>query len=290
MEGFRWLLSVGMLVTGCGGVANEDLAQIPVGERAADPVAQQPANANAAAQELPDANNQVAAIQRKIIFEAELRLVTSDFTKIEQDVPRLVERFEGYLADASIDRTSGSARSGKWIARIPVIHFDEFLRTVEALGVPENHRQIAQDVTEEYVDLQARIDNKRRLESRILALLEERTGELKHVIEVEQELARVREEIERMEGRLRYLADRVAMTTVTIYAREQRDYVPPQTPTFTNRIATVWRDSWSLLRTVSEELTIMLVAATPWLLILVPVGGMTYGIRRSLRKKTTAVP
>lgn len=289
MLNVRWMVCLGILVCGCGGVGDEGLTETQLDERGAEPDVQQPANGNGGARRVPDANAEDAAASRRIIYHAELRLVTSDFSRTEQEIPRLVEQFEGYLADASLDRTSGAERSGKWIARIPVANFDEFLKAVESLGISENRRQTAQDVTEEYVDLEARIANKRRLEGRILELLDERTGELKHVIEVEQELARVREEIERMEGRLRFLTDRVALTTVTIYAREHRDYIPPQAPTFTARIATIWSDSWSLLRTVGKELAVIFVAVTPWLLILAPIGVVVYRILRNRRKKTTAV-
>src|SRR5205823_10851551 len=73
------------------------------------------------------------------------------------------------------------------------------------IGKLESVNVSAEDVGEEYVDVAARMANARRLESRLIDLLAARTGKLKDVLDVEQELARVREEIERYEGRLRYL-------------------------------------------------------------------------------------
>ncbi|NIP80972.1 MAG: DUF4349 domain-containing protein, partial [Gemmatimonadetes bacterium] len=78
----------------------------------------------------------------------------------------------------------------------------------------------AEDVGEEYVDVQAQVANSRRLEQRLLELLAERTGDLDDVLAVERELARVRERIDRQEGRLRYLRDRVSMSTLTVTVHE----------------------------------------------------------------------
>jgi hypothetical protein len=79
----------------------------------------------------------------------------------------------------------------------------------------------AQDVGEEFVDVTARVANARRLEARLVELLARRTGKLEEVLAVERELARVREEIERHEGRLRYLRTRTATSTLTVTVHER---------------------------------------------------------------------
>jgi neutral trehalase len=139
------------------------------------------------------------------------------------------------------------------MVRIPVEKYEEFLLGLEKLGIPEHRTQTAQDVTEEFVDLEARIANKRKLEQRILQLVEDRDGKINDVIDVERELARVREEIERMEGRMRYLSNRAALTTVTITVREEKDYVPPQAPSFTSRIGTAWSEFESEFSKIREK-------------------------------------
>jgi len=214
-----------------------------------------------------------ADLQRKIIYEAEVSLVVTDFSSAETEMPRLVKEHGGYLADVSIDRTVGERRSGRWQARIPVDRFEPFLAAVSSLGVPESRSQTAQDVTEEYIDLGTRIANKKRLEERILELLKDSEGKIKDVIEVERELARVRGEIEQMEGRLRYLTNRIDLTTVTITAREQRDYVPPEAPTLASRIRQAWETSLVSLRRFGEGVMVAIVFAFPWLVVLMIVGG-----------------
>jgi hypothetical protein len=85
---------------------------------------------------------------------------------------------------------------------------------------------------------------------------------------VETELARVREEIERMEGRLRYLKDRVELTTITISAREDVEYVPPQAPTFGGKVAATWGRSLSAMQQAAEGVALAAVALFPWLVVL----------------------
>jgi uncharacterized coiled-coil protein SlyX len=76
------------------------------------------------------------------------------------------------------------------------------------------------------VDVESRLKNKRIEEARLLEILEKKTGDLKEVVALEQAISEVREQIERMEGRMRYLTEKVELTTITITAREVQDYVP----------------------------------------------------------------
>jgi hypothetical protein len=92
------------------------------------------------------------------------------------------------------------------------------------------------------VDVTARVNNARRLEDRLITLLSTRTGKLDEVLRVERELARVREEIERYEGRLRYLSSRVATSTLTITVHEPAPILG-NTPG-ENPIAAALRRAW----------------------------------------------
>lgn len=204
---------------------------------------------------------------RKVIYEAEISLVVDDVSKLESEMTSLVKRLGGYLADAAVDRSQGQQLSGRWRVRVPVAQFEDFLDAVSKLGIAESRRQTSQDVSEEFVDLEARISNHKRLEERIVKLLEEPSGEIKEVIEVERELARVRGELEQMEGRKRYLTDRTDMTTVIVLAREERDYVPPEAPTFASRIHQAWDDSLIALRQFGEHVVVATVAAVPWIVV-----------------------
>jgi hypothetical protein len=212
-----------------------------------------------------------AAAQRKIIYTAQISLIVQDFAKVETEVNQVVEQFGGYVAGSQVDSTQSVQRSGRWVLRIPVDRFDSFIDSVVQLGVPESRQTNAQDVTEEFVDLEARLANKQQIEQRILKLLDERSGDIKDVIAVETELGRVREEIERMEGRHRYLTNQTAMTTVTVDAREERNYVPPQAPTFAGLVGKTWGNSWTALGSAAKAVALATIATVPWLIVLAPV-------------------
>jgi hypothetical protein len=232
---------------------------------------------------------QLAAIpspaDRKIIYVADLTLIVEDFSRTAKELPELVKQAGGYLSDVAIDRSSGEQRSGRWVVRVPVDRFDGFLDDLSKLGVPEGRHQTAQDVSEEYVDLDARIKNNKRLEERILKLIDERTGNIKDITDAEQQLSRVREEIERMEGRLRYLTNRTALTTVTINAREEHNYKPPELPGFTTRVATNWSGSLVSLKDSTENFLVAAVYAAPWIALwaVVLLPAILWGRRRYKR-------
>jgi hypothetical protein len=202
---------------------------------------------------------------RKLIYVAEIALVVDDFAAVESAVPNLVRQFDGYLAEAAIHRQTGSIRSGQWIVRVPIDRFDAFLDDVAKLGVPESRRQTAQDVTEEFVDLEARINNSKRVEEEILKLLADRTANIKDVLAVQARLGEVRGEIERMQGRLKFLQNRTAMATVTIQIREERGYQPAEMPGFANRVGRAWLNSVDSLRTFLENAAVSLIFAAPWI-------------------------
>ena len=132
----------------------------------------------------------------------------------------LAGRVGGYVANTTIQTGRGQLRAATLEVKIPAERFDDGLGGLAALGKLESVNVNADDVGEEFTDVTARMTNARRLESRLIELLATRTGKLKDVLDVEQELARVREEIERYEGRLRYLHAHTALSTLTIYVHE----------------------------------------------------------------------
>ena len=175
--------------------------------------------------------------------------------------------------------------------RVPVAQFDSFLDAVSKLGVAENRKQTAQDVTEEYVDLEAQITNKKRLEERIVALLKDSTGKIKDVIEVERELARVRGEIEQMEGRLRLPDEPHRFYDGFDLGPRRRKLRAAAAPTFPNRIAQAWILSLDALRTFGEQLAVAVVYALPWLAVLcvVAVPAFLYARKRARKRNRAAV-
>ena len=134
-----------------------------------------------------------------------------------RDVAR---RTGAVIANTSMEGGKQQTRAASLELRIPSERFDEAVNGLAPIGKVESVSVTVQDVGEEYVDVQARVANARRLEQRLVELLATRTGKLADVLTVERELARVREQIERYEGRMRYLRTRASISTLSIGIHE----------------------------------------------------------------------
>lgn len=220
-----------------------------------------------------DASGAIIA-DRKIIYDTKIGLVVEDYASFENKLPTLVSLRGGFVASNKTDRRYNNNQSGIWVVRLPVAQYAEFLTSVSALGFAESRTEKAQDVTEEYVDVTARIKNKKKLEVRVLEMLDKRNGPLKDVLEIERELSRVREEIERMEGRLRFLQDRTSLATVTICCREQKEYQPTEAPTLASRINQSWSNSIGGLQRAGANFLVGLVGSIPWVVLFGVVLGL----------------
>ena len=150
--------------------------------------------------------------------QASIRVDSLD--RAVSQVRLLAGRIGGYVANTTMQTGGGQLRSASLEVKFPADRFDEGLSGLAPIGKLESVNVNAEDVGEEFTDVTARMGNARRLESRLIDLLATRTGKLKDVLDVERELARVREEIERYEGRLRYLRAHAVLSTLTIYVHE----------------------------------------------------------------------
>jgi len=140
-----------------------------------------------------------------LIYTATLHLAVFQVTTQMNTVEKIARDQGGYL----------SVRNDQQITiRIPRGKFDDTLRMIEKLGDVVHRSVTAQDVTDEYVDLEIRLKNNRAVRDRLQALLEK--AGVKEAIEIQKELARVTEEIERIEGRLKLLKDKIAYSTITV--------------------------------------------------------------------------
>ena len=157
---------------------------------------------------------------------------------------RMVQRVGGFVADASIQSGRNQLRSATLEVKVPAGRFDELTEGLEPIGRLQFVNVGADDVSEEFVDLTARVENGRRLEDRLVELLRTRTGKLQDVLTVERELARVREEIERMEGRIRFLKTSAQLSTLSINLFEPPPLVAahPGHSVITEAFKTAWRN------------------------------------------------
>ena len=188
-----------------------------VAPAAAPMVAQQRAVATAAEVAL---FSRFSVAPSMVIRTGQASIEVDSLERAVAQVRLLAARVGGYVANTVMQTGRGDLRSASLEVKIPAERFDEGLNGLTPLGKLESVNVLAEDVGEEFTDVTARMQNSRRLESRLIDLLARGTGKLKDVLDVEQELARVREEIERSEGRLRYLRSHAALSTLTIAVHE----------------------------------------------------------------------
>ncbi len=155
-----------------------------------------------------------AAENRKVIKTAELNIEVQDIAGAQKQVQDVVEAGGGFIADLDV-QDYGTRVDASIVARVPSANFSEIYEQVKALGSVKRDRMGGQDVTEEYMDLEGRIANKKVAEERLRELFA-KAGKIPDLLEVERELSRVRGEIESLQGRLRYLKDQVGFSTITI--------------------------------------------------------------------------
>lgn len=128
----------------------------------------------------------------------------------------IAARLGGYVTASDESGSDAGLIGGTLTLRVPSANFDRLVNGIERLGRLDRLHIETQDVGEEYVDIEAQLSNGRRLESRLIGLLATRTGKLADVLEAERELARVRENIDALVGRQRYLDRSLAMSTLTL--------------------------------------------------------------------------
>ena len=130
-------------------------------------------------------------------------------------------QFGGFVANTALRTGKDEQRSAMLQLRIPSAQFDGVVGALSQLGKVESVSVNAEDVAEEYVDLGARAANARRVEARLVEMLATRTGKLSDVLTVEQELARVRQEAERYDARLRWLERRASLSSLDVSIHEK---------------------------------------------------------------------
>jgi hypothetical protein len=165
------------------------------------------------------------------------------------ELRRIVQRAGGFVADASVQSGRSQIRAATLELKVPASRFDELTQGLEPLGRLQFLNVGADDVSEEFVDLTARVANGRRLEDRMVELLRTRTGKLQDVLSVERELARVREEIERMEGRLRFLKTSAQLSTLSVNLQEPPPIIAshPGRSVIAEAFRTAWRNFVSVM-------------------------------------------
>lgn len=155
---------------------------------------------------------------RVIIYTGDISLVVMDTEAAVEAITRLADEKGGYVASSNIYQ-AGDVPRGSITIRVPAERYQETLAGLRELAVRvERETSSTQDITEEFTDLQARKTNLEHAETALQKLLDERqqVGRTSDILEVYRELTNVRGQIEQIEGRLRYLTNQAALSTITV--------------------------------------------------------------------------
>lgn len=220
---------------------------------------------------------------RYLIKHCTLRLEVADVRSATDQLLAAVRALEGYVSNLKEDSGPVGQRSVTIELRIPSEQFDQALPQLESVGKILDKLVSTEDVTEQYVDTDAKARNLKKLEERLLDHLG-RSAELNEVLRLETELTRVREQIESLEGRLRYLGNRVSFSTINIALIEAAK-AEPIVPVETFSTASVFSAATRSLVGKLQEVWAMAIWAIVWSPVwLLPLIALIIGWRRFVQR------
>lgn len=243
-----------------------------------------PAGADAsAAPGMPSSRSAVSdsVISSMIIRTGQASVQVDSLERGIRAVRALATHVGGFVANSSISAGNELTHTATLEIKIPATHFDDVINGLQPVGTLETVSVSAADVGEEFVDVAARAENRHKLEQRLIDILGRRTGKLSDVLAVERELARVREDIERQEGRMRYLRTRAAMSTLSVTVHEKAPVVAG-TGSF-GVLADAFRQAWRNFIGFSANLIAAMGVLLPLAAIVAVIGWLVWRARRAGR-------
>jgi len=231
---------------------------------------------------------------RLIIRTADVTIVVPDTQEGMSNLTRIAGEFGGFVVSSSLSRVADGASQGYITLRVDAARFDEAMNRVRALALEVRSESVrGEDVTAEYVDLDARLKNLEAAEAQLQQILKQATS-TEDVLAVYRELTGIRGQIEQIKGRMKFLSQSAALATISVTVIPDALAQPVQVGGW--RPAGVVRDAFEALIATLQGLASLLIwlviVVLPVLLIFaVPVVALVLLIRRARRNKarTTGV-
>jgi hypothetical protein len=215
---------------------------------------------------------------RMIVRTGDMSLVVEDVSQTVEDITQMSLAFGGYVVSSYIRGEEEDMRG--WIAfRVTDDKFETALEQLRDMAVRvESEQTYSQDVTEEYIDLQARLGNAEATEQQYLALLD-KAEEIEDILDIYDYLSRIRSEIEQLKGRIQYLEQTTSTSLIEVSLEPEEAVVG---------------DGWSALEILKAAARGLVTAGKVlgtiviWLLIFIPIWGTILGIILWRRHKKKA--
>ncbi len=227
--------------------------------------------------------------ERKIIKNADVTLDVEDYSYTVAEIKDKVMIMNGYIVNENTSVVGPEEiLRGHLQVRVPQMHFEDMLEEMDVLGKVKNRNIYAQDVTEEYVDIDSRLKALQTKEERLLAILS-KSGELSDILAVENELANTRAQLESLTGRLRYLDNRTEFSTIGISIQQVQSSTTKITATGLSGV--MIRAKEAFIRAINNillfigKLVVFVGAALPYLVIIVLLGGCGFWFLKKRKKE-----
>ena len=224
--------------------------------------------------------------QRMIIKTGSITIEVEKFEDTEAKINEIVKKYNGYIANGKSNQSSNGSKSGTITMKVPADKFEAMISDASKIGRVLSQSVQANDVTAEYIDLEARIKTQRDLEQRITKLLNEKAGKLTEVIEVEEKLSSVRQKIESIEGKMKLLKSQSDLSTLTLNINEPKVETTTSGRGFFYEIGqAIEYGLWGLTRNMSFSIS-MIIATFPYIIIVLLI---LWFVRKYLKKRKSAI-
>lgn len=239
------------------------------------------------------------AITRKIIRNAEFTIEVDDPSPLQQQLGAVAESKGGFVVTSETRQVTSSRASVTITLRVPAEQFNAVVEAIRGSGGKiQRERITGQDVTEEYIDLEARIRTKQALENQFIEIMKQ-AKTVSDALNVQRELAEVRSEIERLQGRLRFLENQASLSTITVTLQTPTPTVAATGDGFVDTIQRAVADAINttkaiiigFIRFVGVALPVLVLIGVPiWLILRFMFRRLRAAWRRSRVERSVAAP
>lgn len=220
--------------------------------------------------------------KRKVILNHSINLEVKEFKVALESLTKLAESSGGYIFKSNSNSKDKKSQWGEVGIRVPANRAGSTLTSIRTLGNVTSENSTAEDITEGYVDLEARLKNAKASEARLLEL-NRKAGELSDVLEIEKEVTRVRGDIEAFEAKRKNWDLLTEMVTIEISIREESGGFPSF-----NRIWGLTKNGFgSAVERLFDSFAFLIVflgAVLPWVAVFGPLTYLFMRYRRKMRQ------
>jgi hypothetical protein len=267
-------------------MSSDSSAKLDSGQAGIEEKSQVSFNNNAKQEE--SAPTELEVSNQMVIYQADLQLRVKKFEQTLQNLEKQVVKYGGYISESNVSKDGVEQVSGRITVRIPQKNFQAFLHDAEGQAAEVLQRNITgTDVTEEYVDLDSRLKSKRVVEERLTSFMKS-AQKTEDLLKISADLAVVQEEIETIQGRMKFLENQTSLSTVQISLFENKVIVPNLEDENLNtwdKTKKQFMKSTNMLLTAISGLFVFIVGNIPILVILAVAAVFMYLFIKKTRNR-----